>query len=383
MPNKSCEICGGCCFRAWAEDKYRSYKLEDFKKTISLIKDSTPVIEKPIFIKDGLRRRAELKFSYIKKKLQLGFNEKEKHNLVDIINCPMLDEELNILLPHLRSFIEEFCKINITVRNKKKVEIKNILSGAIKLLHADNGIDILLEIEEEPSLEHRILVAEFVNEMPKICRISWKIKNNKPETIVEKYVPEIYISDCAIELPQDVFLQASKEAENQMINKVMEYISNTTGKIADLFCGLGTFTYPLAKIKENEITSIDSSELSLNGLQKALNRNQLHNVKVISKNLFKYPLDSTELKNIRALVIDPPRAGAHEQCREIAQLPPEDRPEKVVFISCNPKTFVYDAELLIKAGYNFEKVTLIDQFVYSKHQELIALFTSKVNNKGE
>ena len=110
-------------------------------------------------------------------------------------------------------------------------------------------------------------------------------------------------------------------------------------------------------------------------MKKALNRNQIHNVKVINKNLFKYPLDEAELKDIKALVIDPPRAGAHEQCREISKISGKNRPEKIIFVSCNPKTFVYDAQLLIDAGYTFERVTLIDQFVYSKHQELIALFT--------
>lgn len=56
---------------------------------------------------------------------------------------------------------------------------------------------------------------------------------------------------------------------------------------------------------------------------------------------------------------------------------------KIVFVSCNPKTFVYDAEVLINAGYVFERVKLIDQFVYSGHQELVALFilnpASKIN----
>ena len=90
------------------------------------------------------------------------------------------------------------------------------------------------------------------------------------------------------------------------------------------------------------------------------------------------------MKGIKALVIDPPRAGAHEQCREIAKLEDNAKPLKIVFVSCNPKTFVYDAETLISAGYTFERVTLIDQFVYSKHEELVALFTfNPKNNKGE
>ena len=104
-------------------------------------------------------------------------------------------------------------------------------------------------------------------------------------------------------------------------------------------------------------------------------KNQIHNVKVINQNLFKYPLEEDELKSLKAIVIDPPRAGAHSQCLSIASLPDNKKPQKIVFVSCNPQTFVNDAKTLIEANYTLEKITLVDQFVYSKHLELIALFT--------
>ena len=384
MPNKECEICGGCIFRSKTEEEYRHNKIDDFKRTLGQIASATPFYDEPIFIKDGSRRRADMAFSYIKKHLLFGFNQAETHNIVDIKKCPMLTAELNKILPSLRNFLEEFCAIAITVKNKKKIEQHFIKNGSVHLLAADNGIDIVLKVDEEPCLEHRLLVADFMNREDSVCRLSWVVKNKAPETIVEKYSPQLDIAGYTVDIPQEVFLQASKEAETRMIAKVVDYMGNTRGKIADLFCGLGTFTYPLAQIKENEIISADSFAPSLQGLQKALNRNQLQNVKVINRNLFKYPFDKDDLKGVKALVIDPPRAGAHEQCREIAKLEDSAKPLKIVFVSCNPKTFVYDAETLISAGYTFERVTLIDQFVYSKHEELVALFTfNPKNNKGE
>ena len=375
MADSICEICGGCVFRNLSKEIYQKNKQDDFIKTISLIKNSSPVIEASIFIEDGCRRRADMEFVFDKKKQILGFNEAKTHNIVNVDECQMITPALNNVLPKLRNFLSEFCSVTISVKNKKKIELRKIQTGSIQMLEADNGFDFLLKIQEEPSLEHRMIVADFVNSQPEILRMSWQIKNLEPETIIEKVAPEIYISDYSIPLPQNVFLQASKNAETKMIEKVMEYMGDTTGKIADLFCGLGTFTYPLAKNKNNTVLSVDSSSLSTEGLKRAINRNQIHNVEVVNKNLFKYPLDASELKNVKALVIDPPRAGAHEQCIEISKIPSIDKPEKIVFISCNPKTFVYDAQILIDSGYSFDKVTLVDQFVYSKHQELIALFT--------
>lgn len=375
MQNDACGLCGGCLFRKMKTEEYRNEKEKNFKQTIGLIKNAEPVFDEPVFIDDGSRRRADMEFNFSKKVLKLGFNEQETHNLVDINSCLMLTEKLNNLLPELKKFLKEFCQIAVIVKNKKKIETKNIQKGAVKLLDADNGIDVLLEIDEMPTLDHRLLVADFINQMPEICRFSWQVKQSLPETVVEKYTPRLNVAGCQVDIPQGVFLQASKQAETLMIEKVLQYMGETRGKIADLFCGLGTFTYPLAKLSGNEILSADSFEPSLKGLQKALNFNQLQNVKVINRNLFKYPFDKDDLKGVKALVIDPPRAGAHEQCREIAKLEDNIKPKKIVFVSCNPKTFVYDADTLIDAGYKFERVTLIDQFVYSKHQELIALLT--------
>ena len=293
----------------------------------------------------------------------------------------MLHSSLNEILPNLHQFLSDLCSIVVTTKNKKKIISSTITKGSIRLLNADNGVDIMLIVSNQAGVEYRMLISEFINQNPQIIRFSWQYKDIAPETIVEKISPQLYISNYSINIPQGAFLQASKEAQEAMINKVKEYIGDINGKMADLFCGLGTFTYPLAQNPSNSIISVDSSSLSLDGLKKAISKNQIHNVEVLNRNLFKYPLDANELEGVKIIVIDPPRASAHEQCREIAKIPYNKLPIKIVFVSCNPQTFVYDAEILINTGYDLQRITLIDQFVYSKHQELIALFTLKPNKE--
>ncbi len=381
MQNSLCGSCGGCPLRGSDISSYRKQKESNFKDIISNIKNSTPIIDEPIFIEDGLRRRAEMDFCFEKKELKLGFNENKSHNIIDINQCLMLDSSLNEILPKIKEFLKEFISIAITVKVKKnKIETKYINKGSIRLLKADNGIDVLFVLPINPGVEHRMLVADFVNLNEKIIRFCWQINNSAPEEIVTKISPKLYISDYEIDIPVGAFLQASKDAETKMINKVLGYLGEVSGSLADLFCGLGTFTYPLSKIKGVDVLSIDSSGVSLKGLEKAIAVNQIHNVKVVNKNLFKYPLDKDELKGLEALVIDPPRAGAHEQCRQITQVDNKDKPKKIVFVSCNPSTFVYDANTLIQGNYKLEKITLVDQFVYSNHMELIALFTLNQEN---
>lgn len=325
----ACARCGGCPLRSMAENEYRRNKADNFARTLAMVRNAAPLFDEPVFIGDGCRRRADMAFVLSGKMLKLGFNQAGTHNLVDVRNCPMLTPGLNAFLPELRRFLLEFCQISVTVKAKrKKMQTVSLRCGSVRMLQADNGMDVVLDLPAEPGLEHRLAAADFVNAVSGLLRLSWCIGGGMPETVVEKQVPELYISGCAVAVPPDVFLQASKAAENAMIAAVTGYAGNAGGKAADLFCGLGTFTYPLAKNRAEEIISADSAPAALKGLQNTLNRNQIHNVRIISRNLFKSPFEAEDLDGVKVVVMDPPRAGAHEQCRAIAALPQCRRPEK-------------------------------------------------------
>ena len=104
------------------------------------------------------------------------------------------------------------------------------------------------------------------------------------------------------------------------------------------------------------------------------------NIEILQKNLFKYPLDADELKSFDVVIFDPPRAGATAQVRQLAQMSQQNKPQKIIAISCNPHTFINDANVLLAGGYELQKLTMVDQFVYTKHCELVALFTKKGEN---
>ena len=79
-------------------------------------------------------------------------------------------------------------------------------------------------------------------------------------------------------------------------------------------------------------------------------------------------------KNYDIVVFDPPRAGAEAQMKEVAKLSEAERPKKIVAVSCNPESFVNDADILIDVGYKIIEITIVDQFIYSPHAEVVALF---------
>ena len=88
---------------------------------------------------------------------------------------------------------------------------------------------------------------------------------------------------------------------------------------------------------------MDSSEELLAGFKRSVNRNQINNIKIEARNLFKYPLEEQELSQLDIVVFDRPRAGAAAQTAKLASCP--NGPKIVVAVSCNPHTFVNDSDL--------------------------------------
>lgn len=374
MTCKYNDKCGGCPYRNLQEQEYRNKKFEHFCKQIAQIKQNNIKISSPIFIADGTRRRTEMTFSYQKGILCLGFNAYQSHEIIDVEQCPLLTNKINEIIPKLRPFLTDLCQQKTREKVKNKIKEESITCGEIWITETTNGIDLLLEINNKISLEHRLIICDFANFNENIIRISISLKKSLPETIIEKARPYINIADIPVYIPSGTFLQASVEGEKALTSVVSSYIGQTTGNIADLFCGVGTFSYPLAKNINNKITAIDSSEELLSGFKKTINQNMIPNIEIIRKNLFKYPLTADELKKFDVIVFDPPRAGASNQIKQLSYLSEAEKPKKIIAVSCNPNTFINDANSLISFGYTITEITMIDQFTYSPHNELVALF---------
>ncbi|MBP5399915.1 MAG: class I SAM-dependent RNA methyltransferase [Alphaproteobacteria bacterium] len=370
------DLCGGCSFRNLDISDYQRQKQENLQKILRPLSDQNFIFEKPVFIGDGNRRRASMAFEMKKGKLVLGFNAKHSNEISDIEHCIMLSPQINKALPFIRKLVSEICAQRIaTTTKKKKVVYTTVEKGDIWITQADNGLDLVLEFSESVTLDMREIVFEKLSAQDQIIRVSHRRSpSEQPEVIMEKIKPFITISGYEVYIPAGTFLQPSKAGENSLIDIVKKYLGEVSGKVADLFCGVGTFSYSLAGKKGVKIVAVDCSSELLAGFQASINKQMLSNIEIINRNLFKYPLSGDELNGFFAIVFDPPRSGAMTQVEAIVKLSEEQRPQKLVAVSCNPNTFVRDAKTLIDGGYRLKKITMVDQFVYSLHSELVALF---------
>jgi 23S rRNA (uracil1939-C5)-methyltransferase len=142
------------------------------------------------------------------------------------------------------------------------------------------------------------------------------------------------------------------------------------GRLADLYCGAGAFTFRLAEIAP--VLAADFSAPAITALKSAIaTAPGLKAITAEARDLVRRPVLSAELSKIDAVVLDPPRAGAAEQVGEIAR----SSTPRVAYVSCNPTTFARDARTLADAGFRLERVLPVDQFLWSPHIELVGIFT--------
>jgi len=140
-------------------------------------------------------------------------------------------------------------------------------------------------------------------------------------------------------------------------------------RIADLYCGVGTFTFRLAEIAP--VHAVDFAVEGIAALTAALaSAPGLKGVTAEARDLVRRPLLAQDLKHVDVAVFDPPRAGAAEQTAELAA----SKVSRVIGVSCHPATFARDARVLIDAGFRLERVLPVDQFLWSPHVELVGVF---------
>jgi 23S rRNA (uracil1939-C5)-methyltransferase len=296
--------CGGCKFD-FAADDYRASKL-------ALLKD-LPITDAAVWIAPGGRRRAD--FAFLDNRF--GFFRAGSKDVVPIDFCPALDSDINKALPAIAAMPWQG-------------------AGAALVTKCENGIDV------SASSAVPYFSPEFKKsaEAGPAVRVSWNGK-----VIQESSRPFVKFGDKIVDYLPGAFLQPSKAGE-QALREIVVRAADGAARVADLFCGLGSFTFAL---------NADGFDISGGG---------------IHRDLFKNPLTVRNLEKYDCVVMDPPRAGALAQSRELAK----SNVPKVIYVSCNPDTFMRDKAVLEKGGLAMTSLIPVDQFVGSSHWELVGVF---------
>jgi 23S rRNA (uracil1939-C5)-methyltransferase len=345
--------CGGCALQHWAAEPYRAWKAEQIRIQLSMEGLETEIL--PTFAAPpASRRRVALHARKVKGGAKLGFKERRSWNLVPIEECPVTDPRLVAALPALARLAEPFLE-----HPKSAPTLHVTLTGT--------GLDIdVTGVERKSgglSADARMRAAMAAGEGD-FARVTMA-----GEIVYGARQPLVKLGPAVVALPPGSFLQAVPAAERAMVDFAVAQAQGAS-RIADLYCGVGTFTFRLAEV--GAVHAAEMSPPAIAALKAAIGATPgLKPITAEARDLVKRPVLSTELAKTDVVVIDPPRAGAAEQTVEIAK----SKVAKVVSVSCNPATFAKDARALVDAGFRLEKVLPVDQFVWSPHIELVGVFT--------
>lgn len=347
--------CGGCTFQHASDALIHEWKRNEVKfafQQAGIDVDVDPTIESP----RAARRRVTFTVARNNQsddgKPKLGYKARRSEELVNIESCAILHPELEAEIDPLRSL----CKT--LLRGNEEIQVA--------INRCDNGLDLAFELPQAPN---ETITAGFVRAFAKTTYLRASING---DVVVEKEKPLIRFGRAVVAVPPGGFLQAVASAEEEMAKLVVKHLGGRK-RIVDLFSGSGTFSLRLAE--RSRIHVVEMELPALNALQSAGGAEGLKSISIEQRDLHELPLTLNELKPHDGLCLDPPRAGAEDQCKLIAN----SNIRAVAYVSCNPSSLARDAGHLIDGGYKIERLVPIDQFVYSPHIEVVALFSKKPN----
>ena len=348
------KVCGGCALQHWRRDVYTAWKVELIVRALAQRGVEAPRFEPPLVGAPGERRRTDFVLRRQGRRVVAGFHERASAEIVDVGTCVVARPGLSALLEPLRASLASV----LPEGGAADAMVNETASGLDLLIRPHRRLDLSLERREA-------LVA--LAESADLARLCWGDRASA-EPVVVRRTPLLIFGEATgevrIEPPPGAFLQASQRAEQAMRAMVGAWTGEAP-RLADLFAGLGALSLgragklALFESDRQAVAAVAAAACRLGGKVTAERRD-----------LFRNPLTAAEFDAFDAVLLDPPRAGAAAQSAELARA----KVPRVVYGSCDPGSFARDARTLQDGGYRLEKLLPVDQFLWSPHVELIALF---------
>jgi 23S rRNA (uracil1939-C5)-methyltransferase len=279
---------------------------------------------------------------------EVGFMRARSHDIIGIDACPLFSSGMASAIPAARALARDLRGL-----------MKPLDIGITATL---DGLDVDLRGSGPLQRAEAEKLARTADALD-LARVS-----NHGEIVIERRPPRAAFGGALVRLPPGEFLQATEAGEAWLADFAERALAKTK-RVADFFCGAGAFALRLAR--SHEVFAADADPAAIAALARAaVTTPGLRKLKAETRDLMRRPLRADELAAFDAALIDPPRAGALEQARALAAsaLP------LVVSISCNAASFARDARILIDGGFQVESVTPLDQFRFSAHVEIAAVF---------
>nr|WP_256465393.1 23S rRNA (uracil(1939)-C(5))-methyltransferase RlmD [Caballeronia sp. Sq4a] len=365
--------CGGCSMQhldVRAQIAVKQRVLEDNLQHLAKLRAET--MFRPIHGPSwGYRYRARLTVRHVEKKggVLVGFHERKSSYVADITSCEVLPPHVSAMLVPLRHLVA-----GLSIRDRMP---------QIELAVGSDVTALVLRILEPLTEADEALLRAFADEH----NVQFWLQPKGPDTVYPFYpldrelaytLPEF---DIRMPFKPTDFTQVNHQINRVLVSRALSLLAaERTDRVLDLFCGIGNFTLPLARVSR-EVVGIEGSEaLTARALDNAKANGVDGHTSFACRNLFEVTADDLRaLGRFDKFLIDPPREGALAVSKALADIAQSGDdailPKRIVYVSCNPATLARDAGLLVhEAGYRMKGAGVVNMFPHTSHVESIALF---------
>lgn len=359
-------VCGGCAMQHLepaAQVAVKQRVLEDTLWHVGRVRPAQilPPVQGEAW---GYRHRARLGVRKVPKKggMLIGFHEKRSSYIADMRNCPILPPHVSGLLMPLR---ELFDSLSISERLPQ-----------VEVAVGEACTALVLRILQPLTEADEARLREFADRHG----IVFYLQPKGPDTAFRFHplpgppltyaLPEF---DVQLEFRPTDFTQVNHAVNRILVRRALALLDPQPGeRIADLFCGLGNFTLPIARSGAQVVGVEGSPALVERGRQSAAANGLNDRVGFTVANLFECTAESLDaLGHFDKMLIDPPREGAIEVVKSLG----DDSPRRIVYVSCDPATLARDAGVLVSVkGYRFRAAGIVNMFPHTAHVESVAVF---------
>lgn len=355
--------CGGCQTQHAAQAAMGQWKQEaisaQLKRAVAL--EHIPWYARIEKQDRGYRRRARLAVDARNpQKVKLGFRSATTNAVLAIEQCGILMPELQALLLPLQMCLQQ-------LDNPRAV-------GHAILFAADNGRQLTLRVTRTLGADDTARLYDFAEQQDVQVLLDQGDDNVR---VMGDPAPKVYAPEAglALHVQPDDFVQVNHEVNQAMVAQAMQWLElDPRDRVLDLFCGLGNFSLPLARRTERVLGIEGSTKMVQRAAQNA-RRNGIDNVEFVAADLRESATMALLARfDGNKLLLDPARDGALAVMPQIRDM----ELERIVYVSCNPVTFVRDCTVLLEQNYQLAKISLMDMFPQTAHTELMALFVRQV-----
>ncbi|MFM5736759.1 23S rRNA (uracil(1939)-C(5))-methyltransferase RlmD [Aeromonas hydrophila] len=354
--------CGGCSAQHLAETDQRAAKEAGLVSLFERLGNiQPPALESVLGGESRAYRRVcrlAIKFDKNGRCTRVGFRRRQSNDLVEIGGCPVLAEQLSVLISPLRECLN---------RLKSQREL-----GHAELIQAEQGILMLLRHTGRPTEADRAQLIEFAKAQG--IDLYLQAADEQIEPLHQQFAPSYSLDGLSLAFAPGDFIQVNAPVNQRMVEQALTWLgASKDDKVLDLFCGIGNFTLPLAR-QAREVVGVEGELAMVARAEENARRNGINNARFYKADLSGDIAGmSWAREGFDLVLLDPARPGAFEVMEHVVKL----SPRRVVYVSCNPVTLARDSQVLVKGGYRLVRLGMLDMFPHTGHLESMALFERK------